>query len=184
MRKADLVLASLVVLALAATAVGGLSGDRWTGERTLTFTSHSEDLPASETMAAGPGGARFNWTLPDNATEANLTVSLHFSGQALRGGSATVSVRVTAPTGNGQPPATSSWTIPQGATEADTTLTVEAAWARTPGRLRDTTARGHGLTWTMPLEVVVLVEQPSDLPLAQYAFTAQVSGTVTVFAKA
>lgn len=183
-RKADIVLAVLVVLAVAATAVGGLVGERWTGERTLHFASHAEPLAASAAEPAGAGGARFNWTLPDNATAANLTVALSFNGQAVRGGSATVSVRVTAPDGEGQPPVTSSWTVPQGATSAETTLIVEASWREMPGSLRDTTDEGHSVAWPRPLEVVVLVEQPSDLPLAQYSFTAQVSGTVMVFAKA
>ena len=184
MRKADVVLAVLVVLAVAATAVGGLSGDRWTQERTLHFASHAQPLAPSGLEPAGGAGARFNWTLPDNATSANLTVSLYFSGQAVRGGSATVSVRVTAPTGEGQPPVTSSWTIAQGATGAETTLMVNATWAWMPGTMRDTTDEGHARVWDRPLEVLVLVEPPSDLPLAQYSFTAQVSGTVLAFAKA
>jgi hypothetical protein len=184
MRKADVVLAVLAVLALVATAVGGLSGDRWTQERTLRFASHVQPLAPSELQPAGGAGARFNWTLPDNATSANLTVSLYYTGQAVRGGSATVTVRVTAPTGEGQPPITSSWTIAQGATAAETTLTVDATWAKMPGDLRDTTEDGHARVWDRPLEVLVLVEQPSDLPLARYSFTAQVSGTVLAFAKA
>ena len=183
-RKSDVVLAILAVLAVAATAVGGLSGDRWTGERTLRFASHSQSLPPSELAPAGGGGASFNWTLPANATSANLTVSLYYNGQAVRGGSATVTVRVTPPTGKGDPPVTTSWTIAQGATSAETTLTVESTWDEMPSKLRDTTDQGHSRAWTEPLEVVVTVEPPSDLPLAQYSFTAQVSGPVTVFAKA
>lgn len=184
MRKADVVLAVLVVLAVVATAVGGLGGDRWTNERTLRFASHAETLPPSALEPAGGAGASFNWTMPDNATSANLTVSLYFTGQAVRGGSATVTVRITAPTGKGEPPVTSSWTIPQGATSGETTLTVEAFWDEMPAELRDTTDEGHGRTWPEPLEVLVLVERPADLPLAQYAFTAQASGTIRVFAQA
>jgi hypothetical protein len=183
MRKADVGLAVLVVLAVAATAVGGLSGDRWTGERTLHFASHEQPLAPSALESVG-AGAHFNWTLPDNATAANLTVSLYFDGQAMRGGSATVSVRITAPTGEGEPPVTLAWAIPQGATTAETTVTAASWWAEAPAALRDTTDEGHARAWSEPLKVVVTVEPPSDLPLAQYSFTAQVSGTVTVFAKA
>lgn len=184
MRKADVVLAVLIVAAVVATAVAGLSGDRWTHERTLHFTSAPQALPPSALVAASGAGAHFNWTVPDNATSANLTVSLYFEGQALRGGSATVSVRITRPDGDGEPPVVVSWAIPQGATSAETTVNASAMWDTMPDSFRDTTGEGHGRTWSRPLEVAVLVERPGDLPLAQYAFTAQVSGTVAVFAQA
>lgn len=181
MRKADLVLAILVVAAVAATAVGGLSGDRWTEERTLHFSSHAEALAPQGSIPATGAGARFNWTLPDNATAANLTIALSYSGQAIRGGTATVSVRVTTPDGQGQPPVTQSWTIPQGSTSAEATVNLTAVWAETPMALRDTTDEGHALMWGRPLEVLVTVDRPGDLPLAQFTATASASGTVLVF---
>ena len=184
MRKADVVLAVLVVLAVVATAVGGLSGDRWTDERTLHFASHQETLAAQGPSPAGGAGARFNWTAADNATSANLTVSLAFTGQALRGGTATVSIRVTSPDGHAQPPIVHSWAIEQGATSGTTTLNVSASWANQPDTLRDTTDDGHAFVWSQPLVVAIVVERPADLPLAQFAFTASVSGTLTTFAAA
>lgn len=183
-RKSDLVLGLLALAAIAATAVGALSGDRWTEERTLRFATSEQTLPPSELVPAGGGGARFNWTMPDNATAANLTISLYFEGQALRGGNAIVSVRVTMPDGRDAPPVVASWTIPQGATSAQTSVNASAVWDQMPAELRDTTEAGHGTTWSRPLEVLALVERPSDLPLAQYAFTAQVSGTLQVYARA
>jgi hypothetical protein len=181
MRKADLVLAILVVAAVAATAVGGLSGDRWTDERTLRFSSQEEALPSQGSMPAGGAGARFNWTVPDNATAANLTLSLTSSGQAIRGGTATVSVRVVTPDGKSQPPVTQSWTIAQGSTSGQTVVNVTVAWAETPDRLRDTTDQGHSLAWDRPLEVLVTVDRPADLPLAQFTTAATASGTLTVY---
>jgi hypothetical protein len=183
MRKADIVLAVLAVAAVAATAVGGFSGDRWTGERTLHFTSHDEGLAEQGPSPATGAGARFNWTMPDNATSANLTVDLSFSGQAIRGGSATVSVRITTPDGESHP-VTASWAIPQGATTAEKTVTANVTWDVLPTTLRDTTDSGHARPWTRPLEVVVVVERPADVPLAQYAFTATASGSVAVFVAA
>jgi hypothetical protein len=181
MRKADLVLAILAVAALAATAVGGLSGDRWTDERTLHFSSHEQSLPEQGPTPASGAGARFNWTAPDNATATNLTIALSYSGQAIRGGTATVSVRVTTPDGQGQPPVTQSWTIAQGSTSGQITVNLTAVWAEAPLKLRDTTSEGHSFVWDRPLEVLVTVDRPADLPLAQFTATATASGTVWVF---
>jgi hypothetical protein len=183
-RKADVVLAILAVVALAATAVAGLSGDRWTGERTLRFATHDVALAPSPLEDVGGAGASFNWTVPDNATAANLTISLYFQGQAFRGGSATVSVRIVAPTGENEPPVTQSWVIPQGATSGEMSLTAFSMWDEAPESFRDTTSEGHGRSWSRPLEVLLTIGAPSDVPLAQYSFTAQVSGTVSVFAQA
>ena len=130
---------------------------------------------------AGGAGARFNWTVPDNATSANLTLTLYYSGQAFRGGNAIVSVRITTPDGNNAPPLTQSWAIPQGSTGEEMTLNASAVWARLPETLRDTSADGHARIWAKPLVVWVTVEQPSDVPLANYDFTATVSGFLTVF---
>jgi hypothetical protein len=181
-RKADIVLAVLVVAAVVATAVGGLSGDRWTDERTLRFATHEEPLSVLGPQPAGGAGARFEWPLPANATAANLTFELAFSGQAFSGGSATVSVRITTPDGRSQPPVTRSWTIPQGATSAATTVNATVAWDEAPESFRDTTDEGHARLWTRPLVVVVVVERPADVALGQYAFTATASGTLFVFA--
>lgn len=181
MRKADVVLAVLAVVALAATAVAGVSGDRWTGERTYRFESRQTLLPPSELSPAGGAGARFNWTVPDNATSADLNVTLYYSGQAFRGGNAIVSVRVTTPDGRNHPPVTQSWAIPQGATSGEMALNTSAVWDHMPETLRDTSAEGHGRVWTKPLQVFVTVEEPSDVPLANYGFTATVTGSLNVY---
>lgn len=185
MRKSDLVLAILAVVAVLATAVAGLRGDSWTHERTVHFASHAEELPAKGPTPASGAGAAFNWTLPDNSTAANLTIKVAFSGQAVRGGTATISVRIVTPDGKAVAPITRPMPIAQAATTGELTLNATAMWAETPGDLRDTTATGHSRTWPMPLRVQVTVEAPpGDLPAARYGFTAQVSGTLDVFAKA
>jgi hypothetical protein len=183
-RKADVILGILVVVALVATAVAGLSGDRWTGERTLSFAESSQPLPPSELVPASGAGASFNWTVPDNATSANLTVMLYYSGQAFRGGTAIVSLRLTTPDGQSVPTVTRSWIIPQGATSGEMTVDVGAVWDEAPETFRDTTDEGHQRAWSRPLELVVVVERPSDVPLATYGFEASVTGTLSVFASA
>jgi hypothetical protein len=179
-RKADAALAVLLLLAAAATAVGGLSGDRWTDERTLHFAARAAPLPPAGAQA-GAGGGLLNWTVPDNATSATLAVTVDFSGQAVRGGMATVSVRVTAPDGSVQPPVTAAFPIPQGATSAQVVLNASAAWDERPATLRDTQSSGHAQHWTAPLQALVVVQAPSDLPMARYSFTATGSGSVSYY---
>ena len=182
-RKSDAVLAALAVLAVVATAVGGLSGDRWTEERTLRFASHAQSLPTVG-AAAGPGGGLLNWTVPDNATSANLTVTVGFNGQAVRGGMATVSIRVTTPDGTVQPPVTQAWAIPQGSTSSEVVLNVSAIWDSQPNSLRDTQSAGHTREWARPLEALVVVQPPGDVPVALYSFAATGVGTVAYYTSA
>lgn len=182
-RKSDVVVAVLAVLAVVATAVGGLSGDRWTDERTLRFASHEQPLPPVGAPATS-GGGLLNWTVPDNATSANVTVTVAFSGQAVRGGTATVSLRLTAPDGTVQPPVTAAFPIPQGATSAQVVLNASAFWDSQPNALRDTTSGGHARPWDRPLEALVVVQPPSDLPVARYSFTASGTGTVAYYTAA
>jgi hypothetical protein len=182
-RKSDAVVAALAVLAVVATAVGGLSGDRWTEERTLRFAGHQQPLPPAG-ASAGPGGGLLNWTVPDNATSANVTVTVDFSGQAVRGGTATVSLRLTAPDGTPQPPATKAFPIPQGATSAQVVLNASAVWDSQPNHLRDTRSGGHTRSWDRPLQALVIVQAPSDLPVARYSFTASGTGTVSFYTMA
>jgi hypothetical protein len=182
-RKSDVVLAVLALLALAATAVGGLSGDRWTDERTLRFAAHTAPLPPAGAPASA-GGGLLNWTVPHNATSANLTVTVAFSGQAVRGGTATVSLRITAPDGTAEPPVTQAWAIPQGATSAQVVVNASSAWTLMPTTLRDTQSGGHALEWSQPLQVLVVVQPPNDLPVARYSFTASGVGTVAYYTAA
>jgi hypothetical protein len=182
-RKSDVAVAALAVLAAAATAVGGLSGDRWTEERTLRFAEHAQPLPPAG-APAGPGGGLLDWTVPENATSASVDVTVAFSGQAARGGAATVTLRVTAPDGTVRPDVTRAFPIPQGATSAQVALNASVEWAQAPGDLRDTRSGGHALQWTRPLEVLVLVQGPSDLPVARYSYTASGTGTVAYYAAA
>jgi hypothetical protein len=174
----------LGVAALAATAAGALGGDRWTDERTVRFATAQQDLAAAGPLPAGGAGATFNWTMPANATAASFNVTLAFSGQALQGGSATVSVRATGPDGRDHPATTRSWTIPQGASSASLELNLTVAWADVPATLRDTDSGSHGLAWSQPLRLHVVVEAPSDLPVASYGFTAAASGRLTTYSAA
>lgn len=183
MRKADVVLAVLVAVALAATAVAAWRGDSWAGERTLQFSSHAEPLATLGPSAATGAGASFNWTVPDNATAANLTIQVTFAGQGVRGGFATVSVRITMPDGRDAAPVTKAMPIAQGGTSGSLALGENVTWSQAPRALRDTTTVGHGLHWQEPLRVTVTVEPPAgDVPLARYGFTATVSGSTTVYA--
>lgn len=185
MRKADAVLTALALVAVAATAAGAWRGASWTDERTLHFASHAEPLAAGAPTPATGAGAFFNWTVPDNSTAANLTVKVTFTGQALRGGVATVSLRLATPDGASQPPATKPLPIGQGATSAGLTVPLNATWEAMPSELRDTTDLGHGRSWPHALSLSVTVEAPpGDLPLARYGFQASVEGTVLVYKQA
>jgi hypothetical protein len=180
MRKADLVLGVLAVVALVATAVAGLSGDRWTQERVVRFSSHDSPLPPQGGAANG-GGAHLNWTVPVNSTRAAFTVSIDFSGQAQAGRVATVTVRVTTPDGKSQPPITQAWPLSLGATSGHTTVNVTAQWASVPNATRDTSSALYGKVWGKPLQVLVVVEPPADAPTARYNFAATAQGTISSY---
>jgi hypothetical protein len=182
MRKADIVLIVLAVLAVWATLAGALGGDRWTDERTVRFATAQSQLAAAGPTEVPGGGVLLNWTMPVNATSASFVVDLAFSGQAIRGGGAIVTLRVTSPDGQGHPPLTQSWTIPQGSTSGSLQLNTTVSWMETPRTLRDTTSSAHGVHWMAPLILQVVVEPPSDLPLASYSFTATATGTVASYA--
>lgn len=181
MRQADIGILVLAVLAATATLVGALSGDRWTDERTVRFATAQAQLQPTDLAAAGGGGASFNWTLPANATAASVVVSLYFDGQAIRGGSATVTLRFTAPDGEALPPLTSAWPIPQGSTSAQTQVNATATWHDVPRTRRDTTSSASGVAWDQPLALHVSVQAPPDVPLASYSFTAGVTGQATTY---
>lgn len=182
MRKADVVLIVLGVLAVWATLAGALAGDRWTDERTVRFATMEVPLGSMGPEPADGAGARLDWTVPPNATAANFVVLLTFQGQAIQGGTAVVSLRVTTPDGHAQPPVVHTWTIPQGATGASLELNATAQWFDVPGTLRDTTSSSHGVAWNRPLEILVVVEAPGDLPVATYSFEAGASAAVTTYA--
>lgn len=182
LRQADIVILVLGVLAATATLVGALSGDRWTDERTVRFTTSASALEPGGLAPANGAGTTFNWTVPANATSASVVARLYFQGQAVTGGSATVSLRFTGPDGKAQPPITSSWAIPQGATSAETQVNATATWLEVPAAHRDTTSSAAGRRWAEPLRLQVLVDKPSDVPLSSYAFTAGVTGEVTSYA--
>ena len=182
MRKADIAILVLAILAATATLVGALSGDRWTDERVVRFATTSVALEPSDLQPVGGAGTTFNWTMPANATSAAVVVSLYYEGQAIRGGSATVTLRFTGPDGQARPALTTSWAIPQGATTAETQVNATAAWMEVPRTQRDTTSSGAGVWWSEPLEIHVVVQPPSDVPLASYSFTAGVTGHVTTYA--
>lgn len=182
MRKADIVILVLAVLAATATLVGALSGDRWTDERVVRFEWRTDTPLAAQGPDAVPAsGLRYNWTAPANSTAATFTVDLAFSGQAVRGGTATVSLRVTSPDGTVHPPVTQAWAIGQGSTSAQTQVNATIEWARVPGAQRDTTSNAHGLQWDRPIEIQITVQPPSDVPLASYSFEATAAGVMTTY---
>ncbi len=181
MRRSSLALVVLGVLVALAVMVGGLSGDRWTDERTVSFATSTSALQPSDLDSADGAGASFNWTMPRNATSADVVVHLYYTGQAVRGGTATVSLRFTTPDGKPLPPVTRAWAIPQGATTAETEVNATAVWAEVPHTLRDTTSSTHGVWWLQPLVLQVTVGPPSDVPLASYSFQASATGTVDTY---
>lgn len=183
-RKSDLVVLVLAILALTATLVGALSGDRWTDERTVRFAQGTATLPAQGPEDLVASSAEFNWTLPANATAGTFVVDLEFSGQAIRGGTATVTLRVTGPDGKALTPTTTPWAIPQGATTATLQVNGTFAWAEAPDKLRDTSSSSHGLAWASPVILQVVVQAPGDLPLASYSFSAAAQGSVATYAAA
>lgn len=183
MRKADVVLAALAVAALVATGVGVARSDDWTAERTVHFAEGTAPLQAMGPNATAAAPARYSWAAPANATGARLQVAIDFAGQAVQGGNAIVTVRGIAPTGAALTPATFTLAIPQGATAAHGDFAYNTTWLDVPGPERDT-RDPEARMWTRPLALEVIVERPSDVPVAQYAFTAGVAGVFTVYAAA
>ena len=181
MRKADVVLVALGVVAAVATATGYAKSDDWTGERTYTFTATDVAVPAQGPVPAGSAPARFEWPTPANATGAALEIRVSATGQAVRGGVAIIRVSGVAPDGTNLAPETHTMTIAQGSTSNEIGFTFNATWAETPGRVRDT-QEPEGMAWEKPLVVTVTVERPSDLPAATYAFTASANGTFAAYA--
>lgn len=182
MRKADIVLIVLAALAIWATLAGALGGDRWTDERTVRFATTEVLLGSVGPAPADGAGAHLNWTVPVNSTSATFVVLLTFEGQAVTGGNAIISLRVTTPDGKVQPAITQTWAIPQGATTGSIEVNATATWHDVPATLRDTTSSAHGVMWGRPLELLVVVEAPSDLPLASYSFAAGARASATTYA--
>lgn len=177
--KAIVVVAGLAVAALLVTALGVAKSDDWSGERTYRFDATMQDLASQGPLAAGAAPAKFTWEAPSNATAANYTIVVAFSGQAVQGGSAVVRAKATAPDGQ-TTSTTGTLAIPQGATSGELTLQLTFVWHDLPGKVRDT-RQPDGLDWEAPLALEVTVERPSDLPVANYAFTATASGVASSF---
>lgn len=178
-QRVDVVLVLLAAVAVFATAAGALSSDKLSGEHMVRYDAVTGDLAAQGPANAGGSGARFNWTVPDNATSARLNVTVSFTGQSVQGGSSTVTVRVTMP--DGRPSSsTTSLQIPAGSSSpVSVTLDVPVSWAPFPSDVREGKDGGAAtLHWPMPLEIVVVASRPSDVPLANYMFMATAAGTV------
>lgn len=173
------ILAVLAALALVATGIAVAKSDAWTGERRYTFAATAIALEP-QTMPAGSAPARFEWPAPANATGVQVNATVSFTGQAAQGGSAVIRLRVVAPDGTNMPSITKSLPIGAGQTTASITLEHTVSWAELPAPLRDN-HQPEGLAWTGPLQVFVTVDRPGDLPVASYAFTANVSATVMAF---
>lgn len=182
MQRSNLILAGLAAAVVVAAVIGMAGSARWTGEHRVSFTTTESDLVAQGPLDAGGAGAVFEWLVPANATEAELQVAVVFSGQAVQGGSSTVSVRVTAPDGRTMPDTVAAMAIPPGATSAALVLSVPAHWLDVPEPVRDTGgAQPAGTHWMQPLRVLVVASQPSDLPVASYGFEASIVGTITTY---
>lgn len=181
MRKVDVLLVALGVVAAVATTVAIAKSDDWTGERTYTVRATDVALAAQGPVPAGSAPARFEWPAAANATSATLAVEVAFTGQAVRGGVAVVRIGGVAPDGTNLAPVTFHLPIGQGATASGATIPFNATWAEVPGKVRDTRVP-DGVQWGKPLVVTVTVEQPSDLPAATYAFTASASGAFAAYA--
>lgn len=181
MRKVDVVLVALGVVAAVATTVAIAKSDDWTGERTYTFTVTDHAAPAQGPVPAGSAPARFEWAAPANATGATLDIRVSATGQAVRGGVAIIRVSGVAPDGSNLPPETHTMAIGQGSTSNDIGFRFNTTWAETPDRVRDT-QEPAGMAWEKPLVVTVTVERPADLPAATYAFTASANGTFATYA--
>ena len=177
--KAIVGVAVLAAAAVLVTVLGVAKSDDWTGERTYRFDATTQALESQGPLAASVAPARFTWGTPSNATAANYTVVVAFSGQAVQGGNAIVRAKATAPDGQ-TASAIGTLALAQGATSGELTLRLAIAWHGLPAEVRDT-RQPDGLRWEVPLAIDVAVEQPSDLPVATYAFTATVSGVATAF---
>jgi hypothetical protein len=181
--KADIVLVVLAMVALGVTGLGAAKSDDWTGERTYTFSAGTSELAAQGPTPVGSSPTRFEWPAPTNATSLVLNVTVSFTGQAVRGGSAVLRVTGIAPDGTSLPVQTRGLTIGQGATSASVSFDYEARWMEQPTKVRDTQAP-MAQVWSDPIVVLVTVERPGDLPAASYAFTATLAGDVMGFASA
>lgn len=181
MRKADLILAALMVAALAASALGAINSDAWTGERTIRFVTATVPLGDQEPVAVSATPGRLEWNLPNNATSIRLNVTVTFAGQAVQGGSATVSLRATTPDGKTVTPATASLAIPQGATSATASFSYNATWANVPATTDDTRVPAS-VVWGMPFVLEITVERPADVGIATYSFMGAATGSTTTYA--
>jgi hypothetical protein len=182
-RKVDVVLVALGVVAAVATSVAFAKSDGWTDERTYTFSEGFVPFAAQGPTPAASAPARFEVPAAANATGATVDVLVAYSGQAIQGGTAVIRVSGVAPDGTNLPPLTKTLAIGQGNTAGEFGFTFNATWAEAPGTVRDT-QEPAGYSWGMPLVLTVTVERPSDLPAATYAFTASVSGTFDAFVAA
>lgn len=173
------ILAVLVALALIATGIAVAKSKDWTGEQRYEFTTNSVALEP-QVLPAGSSPARFEWPVPANATGVSINATVSFTGQAVQGGSAVIRVRIVAPDGTNLPSVTKALTIGSGQTTASLAIEHVANWAEVPRPLKDNRDPSP-LVWPGPLQVFITVDRPADLPVASYAFTADVMAAVAVF---
>ncbi len=171
----------LAVVAVVVSASVALRSDELTGEHTVSFTEGSAPLAGQGPVDAASPGATFSWQAPANATAARFYINVTFDGMAVRGGSATISARIIGPDGTVFPATAYTMAIAQGGSSATASIQLAAQWALMPEPVRDDRAGNATLTWTDPVKIVVSVEAPADLPVARYAFAADVSGIATTF---
>ncbi len=183
MRTSNRVLLLLGLLVVGLTAAALAYMESQDDRAAYTFVTSEAPLGESSADGVGEGGARLNWTLPANATEAVIGLLVTFTGQAFTGGSATVQVQVVGPDGVGGPVQRIAFPIGQGATSGEVNATLGLRWLEVP---QNTTADPDGfdrsVAWTEPLSLLVVVQPPGDLPAASYDFSARASATALVYA--
>ena len=174
-----LILLALAVLGLTAGTLAYLEASE--GNDRIAFTESMVPLGESSSDV-GAAAAELNWTLPANATGAQIGVLVTFTGQAFTGGTATVQAQLRGPDGAEGPIERFAFPIGQGATSGQANFTLELRWLGVPHNTTgDLDGFDRSREWSEPLTLVILVQEPGDLPTASYSFTARASGTATTY---
>lgn len=185
METVDWIIATVGVVAIAATTLGVVFYEDLAGEQDVLFSETTNDL--ADATANVNSAQMISWDARDNATAASFDVQVDFSGQALQGGTASVRIDVRTPDGAtvtqteqlaiaaGATSASGSWSVPQ-----IRFLALPAA-TTTQGEPFDAT---H--TWSTGYSVTITVTPPGGaaaFPPAGGApsYTATVGGTETYF---
>lgn len=187
MQKVDLAIIGLGVVALAATVLGVVFFDELQGDDDIAFPEASSDLPTRGPEALASGAVAFEWDAPDNATGAELEVTVRLADGSIvvTGGEATVRVVLHGPDGSTAAYVNETWSIGPGAQPGEqTTVTINSTWLRPPASVKgDFDMVDETRTWSEPIHLEVRVEAPSAtaLPVEQYNFDAEATGSVDTY---